>query len=147
MIDLEVKNNWVDPKTGTNRLRLTLTVDVEQLQDLTALNDNYKEQFYDSFAAVLANYDYPDTLWNPKLTHFFTRDEQIKVINYMDKHDIINVNDWCKIMGADNHVYSNIPGLECEKLGYRISFADEEIRDKFFDVLKPMDDDSTLPNG
>jgi hypothetical protein len=142
MFELEVKNLYVDTKTLKPMARVTLNLDLEEIQSQKALlGDSFSNVFYDLFHKryefyekldQLVEYDLFDIGYEPK--------EDFRLIETFMVDNNLSTEDWKKEYPIVflNHVYTNVPGEQPKWLGVRIGFKTEEDKLKYYTSLNKL---------
>jgi hypothetical protein len=142
MIEVEVKNLYVDKKTLKPMARVTLNLDLDEIQDQKALlGDSFSNVFYEVFNKRYEFYEKLDQLVEYDLFDivFESKEDFGLIANFMKENNVSN-EDWMKEYPQTflNHVWTNVPGEQPKWLGVRLGFGTEEVKLKYYTLLNKL---------
>ena len=142
MIEVEVKNLYVDKKTLKPMARVTLNLDLDEIQDQKALlGDSFSNVFYEVFNERYEFYEKLDQLVEYDLFDivFESKEDFGLIANFM-KENNVSCADWMKEYPQVflNHVWTNVPGEQPKWLGVRLGFKTEEDKLKYYTTLNKL---------
>ena len=142
MLEIEVKNSYIDTQTLKPMLRVTLNLDVETIHDnLAMIGDEFGKLFFMELRKQSEQYDKVDQLVETELFEIaFESKEDFKFIDNFMRDNNISKEDFREeypIMFL-NHVWTNIPGEEPIWLGSRVGFITEHDKLKYYTLLDSL---------